>query len=104
MAGRKRIEADPGRWQEYRRRNLAVCAAVGAAAAIEQARERIEARRRPPKWLLRYLDSAAERIEQVIPELVDWRAIAPDAPVVRDGRYVDQAEAAAAPSAPSSVA
>jgi hypothetical protein len=76
----ERIEADPGQWREYRRRNLAVCSAIGAAAAVRCAQERLAGHRRPPKWLLAYLDSASERIAQVIPELSDWRAIAPDAP------------------------
>lgn len=73
--------------EEYLRRNLVVCKAVGAQAAISKAMKRLEQQKRPPKWLLGYLQQALTRLPDIPFELAAWRNSSPDAPDdVRDTR------------------
>ena len=62
---------------EYLRRNLLVCSAIGANANAKAALARLRAQKRPPKWLLAYLDGIIERTDRVIPAVVCYRAAAP---------------------------
>jgi hypothetical protein len=66
--------------EEYIRRNLLHCSAVGCKAGIETAIERLSKTRRPPKWLMKQLGGCLERSEKVHPEMAKWRNSAPDAP------------------------
>ncbi len=65
---------------EYMRRNLIHCKAVGCAANVRVSLERLRAMKRSPKWLIKNLEGALERAEKVHPEVARWRNIAPDAP------------------------
>lgn len=66
--------------EEYLRRNLIHASAVGCRAGIDTVIKRLEATKRPPKWLLEQLRGCLERAEKVHPEVAKWRNIAPDAP------------------------
>lgn len=61
------------RLDEYLRRNLLVCAAIGATAGLEECLERISAMRRPPKWLIESLEGVLERARRVRAEMVARR-------------------------------
>lgn len=47
---------------EYHRLNMQVCRVIGANAAIDQALERARSVKSTPKWMIEYLESAAERL------------------------------------------
>jgi hypothetical protein len=66
--------------EEYLRRNLLHCSAIGCRAGIETAIKRLEATKRPPKWLMKQLRGCLERAEKLPPDLAKWRNTAPDAP------------------------
>jgi hypothetical protein len=63
---------------EYHRRNLQVARVLGAKAAVDQALERAREVKRIPKWLLRYLESAAERLPGLSSDLAAFRDASPD--------------------------
>lgn len=67
-------------YDEYLRRNLLVCKAVGAHANATAALQRLRAQKRPPKWLLKYLEGIAKRCEPLPAELAEWRNMSWDAP------------------------
>ncbi len=66
--------------EEYLRRNLIHCSAVGSAAAFSAALKRLSKTKNPPKWLVKMLQGGLERAEKVHPEVAKWRNEAPDAP------------------------
>ena len=66
--------------EEYLRRNLLHASAIGSAAAIRAAIIRLEATRRPQRWLLDLLLAALKRADKVHPEMALWRDSAPDSP------------------------
>ena len=48
---------------EYHRRNMQVARACGANAAVDQALDRARSVKGTPKWMIAYLESAADRLE-----------------------------------------
>ena len=62
---------------EYLRRNLLVCSAVGAHAAAEKALKRLQATKRPAKWMVASLKGIIERTEPLVPALACYRAVVP---------------------------
>ena len=66
--------------EEYLRRNLLVCKAVGAKASALHARDLLLTRKRPPKWLLKSLQGIIDRVEPLPIELAAWRNASQDAP------------------------
>jgi hypothetical protein len=65
---------------EYHRRNIQVARVCGAQAAVDQALERARAVKGTPKWLIAYLESAADRLPGLQSDLAAWRDLAQDAP------------------------
>lgn len=65
---------------EYLRRNLLVAKAIGARANAGVALDRLQAHKRPPKWLVDYLRGIVERCEPLPADLARWRDLAEDAP------------------------
>lgn len=63
---------------EYSRRNLQVCRAIGAQAAVDQALDRAKSLKRFPKWAIAYLESAANRLPGLSIDLAAFRDAAPD--------------------------
>lgn len=74
-------------YDEYLRRNLLVCKAVGANANTKAALKRLRAQKRPPQWLVGYLEGIIERTAPLSADLARWRNTAPDRPA-----YVDCAD------------
>lgn len=70
--------------EEYLRRNLIVCSAYGADAAIREALGRLRMMKSPPKWLMETLLNAKQRAEMLPSELARWRDSAPDAPTPKE--------------------
>lgn len=66
--------------EEYLRRNLVHCGAVGVRAGISHSLDRLKATKHPPKWLMAQLSGLLERAESASKELAKWRNSAPDAP------------------------
>lgn len=66
--------------EEYLRRNLIHCSAIGARAGVQAAIKRLSAMKRTPKWLLHELAEVLKRAEKLPPELAAWRIQADDAP------------------------
>jgi hypothetical protein len=66
--------------EEYLRRNLVHAGSVGVRAGISNALDRLEATKRPPKWLVAQLAGLLGRAEKSSAELAKWRNSAPDAP------------------------
>ena len=62
---------------EYLRRNLLVCTAVRANAKATAALQRLQAQRRPAKWLLGYLQGIIDRTESLPGELACYRSAVP---------------------------
>jgi hypothetical protein len=67
--------------EEYLRRNLLVCKAIGIRANAEAALKRLNATKRPAKWLVKYFEGIRDRAEPLAPDLVAWRTQAPDMPI-----------------------
>lgn len=65
---------------EYHRRNMQVCRVVGAQASVDQALERARSVKSIPQWMIRFLESAAERLPGLSTDLAAWRDLADDAP------------------------
>lgn len=65
---------------EYHRRNMQVCRVVGAQASVDQALERARSVKSTPQWMIRFLESAAERLPGLSTDLAAWRDLADDAP------------------------
>ncbi len=63
---------------EYLRRNLLVCKAVGANANAKAALKRLQAQKRPPQWLVTYLQGIIDRTESLPGELACYRAAVPE--------------------------
>jgi hypothetical protein len=80
---------------EYLRRNLLVCKAVGAHANAKAALKRLKAQKRPPKWLVGYLEGIISRTEPLSAALAHHRNNAEDNPY--------RARSAEHPSSPQSV-
>ena len=68
-------------YDEYLRRNLLVCKAVGAHANATAALDRLRGLKRPPKWLVEYLEGIVKRCEPLPHDLAEWRNNAWDAPI-----------------------
>lgn len=62
---------------EYLRRNMNVCKAVGAHANSKAALKRLQAQKRPAKWLVEYLEGIISRTEPLAHELAKYRAMTP---------------------------
>jgi hypothetical protein len=62
---------------EYLRRNLLVCNAVGANAAAKTALKRLQATKRPTKWMVAHLNAIIERTEPLLSALACYRAVVP---------------------------
>lgn len=62
---------------EYLRRNMNVCKAVGAHANAKAALKRLQAQKRPAKWLVEYLEGIVSRTEPLAHELAMYRATTP---------------------------
>ncbi|SRR6266581_2336762 len=62
---------------EYLRRNLLVAKAIGANANAKAALERLRSQKRPPQWLVTYLEGIVERTEPLGPALACYRSSAP---------------------------
>ena len=65
---------------EYHRRNIQVARVIGAEAAVTQALDRAREVKSIPQWLIRYLESAAERLPGLQSDLAAWRDLSPDSP------------------------
>lgn len=65
---------------EYHRRNMQVARVCGANASVDQALERAKQVKSIPKWLIAYLESAAERLPGLQHDLASWRDLAEDSP------------------------
>lgn len=63
---------------EYHRRNMQVARVCGANAAVDQALDRARAVKGTPKWMIAYLESAADRLPGLQHDLAAWRDLAPD--------------------------
>lgn len=63
---------------EYLRRNLLVCKAIGANATAKVALDRLRLQKRPPKWLVAYLEGIIERTEPLGPALACYRSASPE--------------------------
>ena len=63
---------------EYHRRNMQVARACGANAAVDQALDRARSVKGTPKWMIAYLESAADRLPGLQHDLAAWRELAPD--------------------------
>jgi hypothetical protein len=59
--------------ERYGRRNLLHCKAVGALANAKAARDQLTMLKRPPKWLVAYLDGIVERLVPVADEMAAHR-------------------------------
>ncbi len=70
---------------EYHRRNMQVARVCGAQAAVDRALERARSVKSVPKWLIAYLESAAERLPGIQHDLAAWRDLADDKPAIRKG-------------------
>lgn len=60
---------------EYHRLNMQVARVIGAQAAVDQALDRARGVKSIPKWMIQYLESAAERLP----------GLSADLAVLRDG-------------------
>jgi len=69
---------------EHHRLNLQVCRVIGAQAAIDRALERARSVQSMPKWMIRYLENAQERLPGISTDLVAMRDAAPDSPHAAD--------------------
>lgn len=58
---------------EYHRLNMQVARVTGAKAAVDQALERAREVKSIPKWMIRYLESAAERLPGLSTDLATLR-------------------------------
>lgn len=58
---------------EFHRLNLQVCRVIGAQAAVDQALERARSVKSTPKWMIAYLESAAERLPGLSADLATLR-------------------------------
>lgn len=67
-------------YDEYNRRNLIVCKAVGAKAGVSHSLKRLEQMSHPPKWLVKSLQGVLERASPLPEELARWRDTAEDRP------------------------
>ena len=67
-------------YDEYLRRNLLVCKAVGAKSIASKSLKRLEQQTRPPKWLVAALRGILERTDPLPEDLAKWRNTASDAP------------------------
>ena len=65
---------------EHHRRNIQVARVVGAKAAVDLALERAKNVKSMPKWLIEYLNNAAERLPGLSTDLAAWRDCADDKP------------------------
>jgi len=65
---------------EHLRRNLLVAKAIGARANAGVALDRLRTHKRPPKWLVAYLEGIVKRCEPLPAELARWRDTADDSP------------------------
>lgn len=63
---------------EYLRRNLLVAAAVGANTNAKAALKRLQAQKRPAKWLVTYLEGIIERTADLPSGLVGYRSAVPN--------------------------
>ena len=71
-----------GYWDsEYHRLNVQVARAIGALASVNLALERARAVKSTPKWMIFYLESAAERLPGLSADLAVMRDCCVDAPV-----------------------
>ena len=59
--------------ERYGRRNLLHCKAVGALANARAARDKLTMLKRPPKWMVEYLDGIVERLVPVADEMAKHR-------------------------------
>ena len=64
--GKKRME-------EYLARNLLVCKAYGAVAALDTAIRKEGELKRPRKWMLKQLNDAKVRVQPLVGPLVAYR-------------------------------
>lgn len=62
---------------EYLRRNLLVAKAIGAHANSSAALKRLLATKRPPQWLVKYLEGVIERTEPLVSALACYRSAVP---------------------------
>lgn len=67
--------------EEYLRRNLLVCKAIGIKTNAEGALKRLNATKRPAKWLVKYFEGIRDRAEALPTDLAAWRSMAPDMPI-----------------------
>lgn len=58
---------------EYHRLNMQVARVTGAKASVDQALERAREVKSIPKWMIRYLESAAERLPGLSTDLATLR-------------------------------
>ena len=58
---------------EYHRLNMQVARVIGAKASVDQALERAREVKSIPKWMIRYLESAAERLPGLSGDLATLR-------------------------------
>lgn len=63
---------------EYLRRNLLACKAYGANANAKTALERLKIQKRPPRWLVDYLQGIIDRTEELGPALACYRSAVPE--------------------------
>lgn len=63
-----------GYWDsEYHRLNIQVARVIGAQASVDQALARARLVKSTPKWMLAYLESAAERLPGLSADLATMR-------------------------------
>ena len=58
---------------EFHRLNMQVARVIGAQASVDQALERAREVKGTPKWMLRYLESASERLPGLSADLAALR-------------------------------
>lgn len=68
---------------EYHRLNMQVCRVIGAQAAVDQALQRARSVKGTPKWMLAYLERAAERLPGLSADLAAHRDACHDAHIWR---------------------
>jgi len=68
---------------EYHRLNRQVCRVIGAKAAVDQALDRARKMKSMPKWMVCYLESAAERLPGISEDLAAMRDTCRDADMWR---------------------
>jgi hypothetical protein len=66
---------------------MQVARVIGAEAAVTQALDRARGVKSIPQWMIRYLESAAERLPGLSSDLAAWRDLSPDSPYLKEAGH-----------------